>query len=92
MKKAIVILLVILVLGAALGGFFIYRHVSTTIGRTAAIQIALEDAGLGRGQVYDLDVDYEHGLYEVDFESGMGDFSYRIDARTGAIVTGGYND
>ncbi len=89
MKKVLVILLAILILGAAIGGFFIYRHVSTTIGRDAAIQIALKDAGLERNQVYDLDVDYEHGLYEVEFESAKGDFSYRIDGRTGAIVTGG---
>ena len=89
MKKILIILLVIVLLGAAIGGFFIYRHVSSTIGRNAAVQIALKDAGLERNQAYDLDVDYEHGYYEVDFESGKGDFSYRIDARTGEILTGG---
>ena len=89
MKKLLIILLVIVLLGAAVGGFFIYRHVSSTIGRNAAVQIALKDAGLERNQAYDLDVDYEHGYYEVDFESGKGDFSYRIDARTGEILTGG---
>ncbi len=89
MKKVLTILLVIVLLGAAVGGFFIYRHVSSTIGRDAAVQIALKDAGLERNQAYDLDVDYEHGYYEIDFESGKGDFSYRIDARTGEILTGG---
>ena len=89
MKKILIILLVIVLLGAAIGGFFIYRHVSSTIGKDAAVQIALKDAGLERNQAYDLDVDYEHGYYEVDFESGKGDFSYRIDARTGEILTGG---
>ena len=89
MKKILTILLVIVLLGAAIGGFFIYRHVSSTIGKDAAVQIALKDAGLERNQAYDLDVDYEHGYYEVDFESGKGDFSYRIDARTGEILTGG---
>ena len=89
MKKVLTILLVIVLLGAAIGGFFIYRHVSSTIGRDAAVQIALKDAGIERNQAYDLDVDYEHGYYEVDFESGKGDFSYRIDARTGEILTGG---
>ncbi len=92
MKKALTVLLVICLLGAAIGGFLIYRHTSTTIGRNAAAQIALKDAGLERNQVYDLDVDYEHGYYEVDFESGKGEFSYRIDARTGDILTGGYDD
>lgn len=89
MKKILTILLVIVLLGAAIGGFFIYRHVSSTIGKDAAVQIALKDAGLERNQAYDLEVDYEHGYYEVDFESGKGDFSYRIDARTGEILTGG---
>ncbi|MBO5556827.1 MAG: PepSY domain-containing protein [Oscillospiraceae bacterium] len=89
MKKVLVVLLVILLLGAAIGGFFIYRHASATIGRNEATQIALNDAGLERNQVYDLDVDYEHGWYEVDFESAQGEFSYRIDARTGEILTGG---
>ncbi len=89
MKKILTILLVIVLLGAAVGGFFIYRHVSSTIGKDAAVQIALKDAGLERNQAYDLDVDYEHGYYEIDFESGKGDFSYRIDARTGEILTGG---
>ena len=89
MKKLLTILLVIVLLGAAVGGFFIYRHVSSTIGKDAAVQIALKDAGLERNQAYDLDVDYEHGYYEVDFESVKGDFSYRIDARTGEILTGG---
>lgn len=91
MKKALIILLVVLILGAAIGGFFIYRHVSTTIGKNAAVQIAIQDAGLERNQVYDLEVDYEHGYYEVEFESGKGDFSYRIDARSGEILTGGYD-
>ena len=89
MKKILTILLVIVLLGAAIGGFFIYRHVSSTIGRDAAVQIARKDAGIERNQAYDLEVDYEHGYYEVDFESGKGDFSYRIDARTGEILTGG---
>ena len=89
MKKVFTILLIILLLGAAIGGFFVYRHVSSTIGKTAAAEIAYRDAGLERNQVYDLDVEYEHGWYEVEFESAKGEFSYRIDARTGEILTGG---
>lgn len=89
MKKFLIIALTIILLGAAIGGFFIYRHVSSMIGRDAAVQIALKDAGLERNQAYDLDVEYEHGYYEVEFESGKGDYSYRIDARTGEILTGG---
>ena len=87
MKKILTILLVIILLGAAIGGYFIYRHASTTIGRDAAIEAALADAGLTRSGAYDIDVDYEHGYYEVSFESAAGDFEYRIDARTGAVLS-----
>ena len=87
MKKTLTILLIIILLGVAIGGFFIYRHASTTIGRNAAIEAALTDAGLTRSGVYDIDVDYEHGYYEVSFESAAGDFEYRIDARTGAVLS-----
>ena len=75
MKKILTILLVIILLGAAIGGFFIYRHASTTIGREAAIEAALADAGLTRSGAYDIDVDYEHGYYEVSFESEPARFS-----------------
>ena len=63
MKKILTILIVIILLGAAIGGFFIYRHASTTIGRDAAIEAALADAGLMRSGAYDIDVDYEHGYF-----------------------------
>ena len=57
MKKVLTILLVIVLLGVAIGGFFIYRYVSSTIGKDAAVQIALKDAGLERNQAYDLNVE-----------------------------------
>ena len=87
MKKLLTVILVIIFLGAAIGGFLIYRHTSTTIGRAAAIEAALADAGLTRSGAYDIDVDYEHGYYEVSFESAAGEFEYRIDARTGAVLS-----
>ena len=87
MKKLLTVILVIILLGAAIGGFLIYRHTSTTIGRDAAIEAALADAGLTRSGAYDIDVDYEHGYYEVSFESAAGEFEYRIDARSGAILS-----
>ena len=87
MKKLLTVILVIILLGAAIGGFLIYRHTSTTIGRDAAIEAALADAGLARSGAYDIDVDYEHGYYEVSFESAAGEFEYRIDARTGAVLS-----
>ena len=48
MKKALIVVLVLLVLGALIGGFFIYRHASSTIGKKAAVEIALKDAGVER--------------------------------------------
>ena len=87
MKKLLSLILVIILLGAAIGGFLIYRHASTTIGRDAALEAALTDAGLTRSGAYDIDVDYEHGYYEVSFESAAGEFEYRIDARTGAVLS-----
>ena len=37
MKKLLTLILVIILLGAAIGGFLIYRHASTMIGRDAAV-------------------------------------------------------
>ena len=87
MKKALVIVLVLLVLGALIGGFFIYRHAASTIGKKAAVEIALEDAGVDRAQAYDIDADFEHGWYEVSFDTAQGEFEYRIDAGTGEILS-----
>ena len=87
MKKILIVLLVIILLGAAVAGFFVYRRASTTIGRDAAVEAALADAGLTRSGAHDIDVDYEHGYYEVSFESATGEFEYRIDAKTGAVLS-----
>ncbi len=87
MKKILIVLLVIILLGAAVAGFFVYRRASTTIGRDAAVEAALADAGLTRSVAHDIDVDYEHGYYEVSFESAAGEFEYRIDAKTGAVLS-----
>ena len=87
MKKILIVLLVIILLGAAVACFFVYRRASTTIGRDAAVEAALADAGLTRSGAHDIDVDYEHGYYEVSFESAAGEFEYRIDAKTGAVLS-----
>ena len=36
---------------------------------------------------YDIDADYEHGWYEVNFETASGEYEYRIDAKTGEILS-----
>ena len=45
-KTVLIVLVVLLVIGAAIGGYFIYRHNSMYIGKDAALQIALSDAGV----------------------------------------------
>jgi uncharacterized membrane protein YkoI len=60
------------------------------ISRDAAIDIALAHAGLERAKVRDLqcELDRENGImvYEVEFESGLFDYEYDIDAATGKIL------
>jgi uncharacterized membrane protein YkoI len=60
------------------------------IGQEAAITTALAHAGLARAAVHDLkcELDREKGIiiYEVEFESGLYDYEYDIDATTGKIL------
>ena len=80
----VVLALVVTVCACAFGG-------SKKIGKNAALQAALEDAGLIPGEVTDIDIEYEKTLssawYEVDFESGKAEYEYRIDAYTGEILS-----
>ena len=60
------------------------------IGKEAAVNAALAHAGLKRADVRDLkcELDRENGVmvYEVEFESGLFDYEYDIDAVTGKIL------
>lgn len=94
MKKAVktvlIVLVVLLVIGAAIGGFFIYRHNSMYIGRDAALQIALSDAGISPAAIRDTDVEFERSRsgawYDIDFETAGMEYSYSLDAATGEIL------
>ena len=61
------------------------------IGKDAALQVALEDAGLTSEEVRDVDIELDRALtsrrYEVDFEAGRTEYEYRIDAYTGEILS-----
>ncbi len=63
------------------------------IGKDAALQIALDDAGLTRDQVTDVSVDLEREMgsswYEVDFEKGLTEYEYTVNATTGEIISSG---
>lgn len=60
------------------------------IGKEAAISAALAHAGLERSKVRNLqcELDRENGImvYEVEFESGLYDYEYDIDAATGKVL------
>lgn len=60
------------------------------ISRDRAIEIALEKAKLKKADVRDLEaeLDYEKGVlvWEVDFDYQNFDYSYDINAESGAIV------
>ena len=63
---------------------------SGDIGHAKAKSIALNHAGVSENTAYDMDVelDDEDGtfVYEVEFKSGGMEYSYEINAATGAIL------
>lgn len=63
---------------------------STDIGHAKAKSIALNHAGVSESKAYDMDIelDDEDGIlvYEVEFKSGGMEYSYEINAATGAIL------
>ena len=63
---------------------------SGDIGHAKAKTIALNHAGVSENTAYDMDVelDDEDGIlvYEVEFKSGSMEYSYEINAATGAIL------
>ena len=63
---------------------------SNYIGADKAKSIALNHAGVSSGNVRSLDVELEKkssgAYYEVDFESGNTEYSYKIDASSGKVL------
>ena len=63
---------------------------SGDIGHAKAKSIALNHAGVSENTAYDMDIelDDEDGIlvYEVEFKSGGMEYSYEINAATGAIL------
>ena len=93
MKKAgkiiAIILIVVIILAGAIGGFIFYKIKKTAIGGEAALDAALKDAGLERSAVYDVEKDYEYqngdAWYEIEFKANGVEYHYDVDAKTGAI-------
>jgi len=100
MKKAgktiAIILIVVIVLACAVGGFIFYKIKKTTVGGEAALDAALKDAGLDRSAVYDVEKDYEYqngdAWYEIEFKSNGVEYHYDVDAKTGAIKGSNQNN
>ena len=61
-----------------------------SIGYAKAKSVALNHAGVSEGKAYDMEIelDDEDGrlIYEVEFKSGGREYSYEIDASSGAIL------
>lgn len=64
---------------------------SADIGQDQAVSIALAHAGLSQSQVYRLEAEREweddHLEYQVEFKAGGMEYEYKIDARTGGVLT-----
>lgn len=89
-KTVIIVLVIFAVIGLCIGGYFIWRHNNLYIGKNAAIDIALTDAGLSSTQVHDVDVSFEkdrgQAWYEVEFKTHALEYEYIIDAANGSIL------
>lgn len=64
---------------------------SKLIGKDAALDIALKDAGIEKSKAVDIDIEYEsdkyNKWYEVEFDSGNLEYEYTIQAETGEILS-----
>ena len=95
MKKALIIGFIVILAAALLVGFFLWRNAAGRIGSDRALEIALNDAGLARNDVHDVEIDLERERgrtwYEITFDQGLQEYEYAIDARTGEIMYGGHD-
>ncbi len=63
---------------------------SPKLSADEALNIALEQAGVSRDAIRDIENNLENDngvlIYEIDFKSGNTEYSYDVNADTGAIV------
>lgn len=90
LKAIVIVLIVLLVIGGAIGGYFIHRHNSLYIGGKEALRIALDDAGVSPAALRDKEVEFDHNQlgawYDVDFDVPGTEYEYSLDAVTGEII------
>lgn len=91
LKTVLIIVLALVLIGLCIGGYFIWRHTTTYIGKDAALSIAVQDAGVNVTQIKKTDADFEKNAYaawydvEIDMRDGT-EYKYDVDAKTGEIL------
>ena len=68
------------------GSYSVNESGDVKISSDEAKQIAIKKAGVKSSDIYDVDVELEHGVYEVGFSSGGIEYDVVIDADTGNVV------
>ena len=90
LKKILAAVLAVVIIGAAIGGYFIYRYKTDYIGKNDALHIALDNAKTVATMIYSDDVEFEmsrnSAWYEVEFDTHQNEYDYIIDAVTGEIL------
>jgi uncharacterized membrane protein YkoI len=90
-KTIIIIAIVLIIIGACIGGFFIWRHNSMYISEKAAIAAAIADAGLETSDILKTDAEFEKNAYsawyDVEIHTRGMEYEYDIDAVTGEVLS-----
>ncbi len=90
LKYAVIVLVAVLILGGAIGGYFIHRHKTLYISKQEALEIALTASDVDRRTVTETDVDFEKtaysAVYEVELETLDAEYEYVLDAASGEIL------
>ena len=68
------------------GSYSVDESGDVKISSDEAKQIAIKKVGVKSSDIYDVDVELEHGVYEVGFSSGGIEYDVVIDADTGNVV------
>lgn len=93
MKKSVVVVCSLALSGVLVSGAVLARGVSekkASIGSQSALDIALEDAGVRSAQASNAKSVFERAgdgyVYDVEFDCGMSEYDYIIDAKSGEIL------
>ena len=89
MKKAIIIIVAVVLVAAAIAGVCVWSFNSKYISSKEALNIAVADAGFTLADVADTDVDFEKqngsATYQVEFDVGSDEYNYILNAENGII-------